>query len=218
LSKIAPARVESDVRAAALAESIFGAGKGRRIFIYVTVGTGISYCLMLDGLPFQGAQGNAITFASAPLTTTCEHCGSEMRPVLEEFASGPAIAQRYARSRSSNIKHANVSCTDVFQLAKGRDRNAQRILKSAGHALGVNVAFLVNVLDPELVVVGGGLGVAGGTYWTTFVRACRAHIYAETARDIPIVRARLGIDAGVVGAAASVFKMKTKQRRGSQPS
>ena len=77
LSAIAPAQVESDVRAAALAESMFGAGRGHRVFVYVTVGTGISYCLVQDGRPFKGARGNAITMASSPLSTVCIYCGAE---------------------------------------------------------------------------------------------------------------------------------------------
>ena len=68
LSEIAPALVESDVRAAAVGEAIFGAGRGHPLFVYMTVGTGISYCLMQNGRPLKGAKGNAITMASSPLT------------------------------------------------------------------------------------------------------------------------------------------------------
>jgi len=208
LSGIAPAHVESDVRAGALAEAIFGAGKGSRIFVYVTVGTGISYCLVQDGHPYRGANGNAIAFASSPLSTTCEHCGARLRPILEEFASGPAIARRYARDHPipENGQPDEAVCTEgVFRRAKRRERAAMEIVASAGEALGIGTAFLVNVLDPERVVVGGGLGVAGGLYWKAFRRACREHIFANNARALPIVRAGLGVDAGLVGAAATVF-------------
>ena len=209
LSKIAPARVESDVRAAAIAEALFGAGKRHRIFIYVTVGTGISYCLVQDGHPFRGAKGNAIIFASMPLSTTCDHCGTDLRPVLEEFASGPAIAARYAQLRQSamrkNSKSTACTAKDVFQSARRGDRVAIHVLTSAGKALGVNVAFLVNILDPQLIVVGGGLGLAGGVYWRAFRKACREHIYADNTRALPIVPAKLNICAGIVGAAAIVF-------------
>ena len=209
LSKIAPARVESDVRAAALGEAIFGAGKNCGLFTYVTVGTGISYCLMQDGRPLRGARGNAITFASSPLTHACESCGAISRPILEEFASGPALVSRYKKEqRSKATPLSNITCADIFRRAKAGDRVAKYVLESAGHSLGVNVAFLVNVLDPEMIVVGGGVGLAGGVYWTAFLRSCREHIYADNARSLPIVRARLGTDAGVVGAAASIFTMK----------
>ena len=162
LSEIAPAQVESDVRAAAVGEAIFGAGRGHRLFIYVTVGTGISYCLMQNGQPFKGVNGNAITMASSPLSTVCTHCGRKLRPVLEEFASGPAIAKRFADTKNEECRG---TCEDVFRAASNGDKDASEILTSAGEALGVSVAFLVNVLDPEMIVVGGGLGTARGLYW-----------------------------------------------------
>jgi glucokinase len=202
LSEIAPAQVESDVRAAALGEAIFGAGRGHRLFAYVTVGTGISYCLVRDAQPFKGAKGNAIVFASSPLSTVCTHCGVKLRPVLEEFASGPAIAKRFAQARNGE---STKTCEEVFRAASNGDNDAIEILTSAGEALGVSAAFLVNVLDPEMIVVGGGLGTAGGVYWDAFERSCREHTFADNTRGLPIVPARLGIDAGLVGAAAVVF-------------
>jgi glucokinase len=202
LSEIAPAQVESDVRAAAVGEAIFGAGRGHRLFVYMTVGTGISYCLVRDAQPYKGAKGNAIVMASSPLSTVCTHCGLKLRPVLEEFASGPAIAKRFAQARN---REAAETCEDVFRAASNGDKNASEILTSAGEALGVSAAFLANVLDPEIIVVGGGLGTAGGLYWAAFERSCREHIFADNTRGLPIVTATLGVDAGLVGAAAVVF-------------
>jgi glucokinase len=207
LSEIAPAQVESDVRAAAVGEAMFGAGRGHRLFAYVTVGTGISSCLVQDGQPFKGAKGNAITMASSPLSTVCIHCGAKLRPVLEEFASGPAIAKRFAQARKAGNGESAETCTaeEVFRAASSGDEDATEILTSAGEALGVSVAFLVNVLDPERIVIGGGLGMAGGLYWEAFQRSCRHHIFADNSRELSIVCAKLGLDAGLVGAAAIVF-------------
>ena len=210
LSAIAPAQVESDVRAAAVGEAIFGAGRGHHLFVYVTVGTGISCCLMQNGQALKGARGNAITMASSPLSTVCIHCGAKLRPVLEEFASGPAIAKRFAQGH--NGKPAE-TCEEVFRAASNGDKNAIEILTSAGEALGVSVAFLVNVLDPEMIVVGGGLGTAGGLYWNAFERNCREHIFADNSRGLPIVTATLGVDAGLVGAAAVVFAQQQGSRK-----
>lgn len=81
---------------------------------------------------------------------------------------------------------------------------ALEVVRSAGHALGVSVAFLVNTLDPEAVIVGGGLGLAGGLYWSSFVDSTRDHVWAETTRSLPILTANLGPDAGFIGAAAAV--------------
>ena len=208
LSRIAPAQVDSDVRVAALGEAIFGAGQRQSHFIYITVGTGISYCLVKDGRPYKGARGNAIALASSALSTTCTSCGAKLRPVLEEFASGPAIAKRFGQhqEKMSGSGPATVEgAHEVFRAASEGNDVAIEILTSAGEALGVSAAFLVNVLDPGLIVVGGGVGLAGGLYWDAFERACREHIFADSSRTLPITAAKLGVDAGLVGAGAIVF-------------
>jgi glucokinase len=210
LSAIAPARVESDVRAAAMAEAIFGAGRGKRLFAYITVGTGISYCLMQNGQPLKGANGNAITMASSPLSTMCTHCGTKLHPVLEEFASGPAIARRFTQAKRTGSVG---DCQGVFRAASNGDQDAIEILNSAGEALGVSAAFLINILDPEMVILGGGLGTAGGIYREAFDRSCREHIFAENSRGLPIVSAALGVDAGVIGAAAIALTQERKEKR-----
>lgn len=207
LSMIAPARVESDVRAAAIAEARFGAGRGRRHFVYITVGTGISYCLIQNGQPLRGAKGNAILMGSSPLSTVCSHCGESLHPVLEEFASGPAIARQFAQAKPTETVG---DCQGVFHAAADGDHKAIEILNSAGHALGVSAAFLINVLDPELIILGGGLGTAGGIYRESFERSCREHIFAENTRGLPIVSATLGVDAGVIGAAVVALTQKQK--------
>jgi len=202
LSEIAPAQVESDVRAAAVGEAIFGAGRGQKLFVYITVGTGISYCFIQDAQPFKGAKGNAIVMGSSPLSTVCTHCGVKLRPVLEEFASGPAIAKRFTQIMYGE---STETCERVYRAALDGNQGAVEILTSAGEALGVSAAFLVNILDPEMIVVGGGLGTAGGLYWDAFERSCREHIFADNTRGLPIVPAKLRTDAGLVGAAAVVF-------------
>lgn len=210
LSAIAPARVESDVRAAAIAEATFGAGLGKRLFVYVTVGTGISCCLMQNGHPLKGANGNAITMASSPLSTVCTACGAELHPLLEEYASGPAIARRFADAKRNRTVG---DCQAVFRAAAEGDQDAIAILHSAGDALGVSVAFLVNVLDPEMIILGGGLGTAGGLYRDAFERSCRQHIFAANSRWLPIVSATLGTDAGVVGAAVVALSQPMNKTR-----
>jgi glucokinase len=77
----------------------------------------------------------------------------------------------------------------------------------------VSTAFLVNVLDPEMVIVGGGLGMAAGIYRDSFERSCRQHIFAESSRMLPIVSAKLGIDAGVIGAASVALTQQQNKTR-----
>ena len=203
LATIAPAVVESDVRAAALAEARYGAGAQFQLFCYVTVGTGISCCFVQEGRPLAGARGNALVLASMPLTTTCTTCGAVLNPVLEEFAAGPALLKRYQQATGRALP----SGPALFAASAAQDEAATTILHSAGAALGNSVAFLCNLLDPAAVIVGGGLGLAGGLYWDAFVEATRSHIYADDTRMLPILPAALGGDAGLIGAAATVERL-----------
>ena len=92
------------------------------------------------------------------------------------------------------------------------DPVAIEVVRTAGEALGNSVGYLVNVLDPEAIVVGGGLGQGGGLYWESFVRSTRAHIWAEGSRSIAILPAALGIDAGIIGAAAAAWRQDSLKR------
>jgi glucokinase len=201
-AELAPAVVESDARAPALAEALYGAGREFRLFVYLTVGTGISYCLVQDGQPYTGARGNAIMFASSPLTTICTHCGEVLRPVLEEIASGPGLVAAYNAATGQHVMRGEA----VLAAAATGDEQAIQVVGAAGAALGVSVGWLVNVLDPEAVIVGGGLGSAPGLYWESFVAATRGHIWSDTNRELPILHAALGPEAGIVGAAATAAR------------
>jgi len=212
LSAIAPTVIEADVRAAAFAEALFGAGKTFGNFLYVTVGTGISCCLMLDGQPYLGARGATGTMASSALSVPCENCGNVNSRTLEEIASGPALVARFNAAGG----HAT-SGQDVLVAAESANSSATEIIKSASHALGSQVGLLVNTLDPEAVIVGGGLGLSEGAYWDEFVGATRRHIWWEMQRDIPILRAATGKDAGWLGAAARAWKKFANPSRLANP-
>lgn len=196
---IAPVMIESDVRAAALAEARFGAGRPFAIFVYVTVGTGISSCLVQGGVPFPGSRGNALVLASGPVTSVCDRCGTREDTVLEDVASGPALATRYARRHGRDVAHG----WQVVQAAEAGEPDAVEVVGSAGEALGNAVGWLVNVLDPAAVVVGGGLGMAGGLYRERFVSSTRAHVWSPASRDLPILAAGLAADSGIIGAAVA---------------
>jgi glucokinase len=202
LSRLAPTVLEADVRAAGLAEALFGAGKLFKEFLYVTVGTGISCCLMLDGKPFTGARGATGTMASSPLNMACGQCGYVNQRSLEDLASGPALVTRYNQLCSANA----VSGEAVQAAAAAGDAVAARVVSSGGEALGATIGLLVNVLDPEAIVVGGGLGSSEGLFWENLVASARRHIWSEAHRNLPISRALTGPDAGLIGAAAAVWK------------
>jgi len=202
LSRLAPVTMEADVRAAALAEALFGAGRGRQIFLYVTVGTGISSCLMIHGEPFLGTRGATGTIASSPLGWLCDHCGQVLERTLEELASGPGLVRRFNQKRPGGA----ATGAEVAAAASSGDAEALEVLRSAGRALGSTLGLVVNMLDPEAIVIGGGLGLSQGAYWDTLVASTRAHIWSEVHRDLPIVRATTGSAAGLLGAAASAWK------------
>lgn len=191
-------RFEADVRAAARAESVWGHGRGRQNFLFVSIGTGISASLVIDGQPFTGARGLTGTFASAATLAVDAQglvCSS---PALEEFASGPALVRRYLDHPS---RKPIVRAEELFALADQADGAASEVIISAAQLLGASIGQLVNLLDPELVVLGGGLGVAEGPFRAPLERSVRDHIWSDRHRDLPIVGSALGSKGGLFGAA-----------------
>jgi glucokinase len=129
-AELAPrARVESDVRAAALAEARIGAGRDEPDFLYLSVGSGISHCLMVDGRPRLGVRGSAISTGA---------------PLVERWSGGLALARR------SGHAGAEEALTDPA---------ASAVVDDGAQHLGLALATLVNALDPGAVIVGGGLGL-----------------------------------------------------------
>ena len=193
-SAIGPVTVESDVRAAAVAEARLGAGRSFTSFGYVSVGTGISYCFVQSGQPWRGSRGGAILLGSSVMAEWREE-NVKRRWVLEEIASGPALLQRY---RSLGGTAASVrAIIDAYST----DATATRAVDEAMEALGIGLATLVNLLDPEGVVIGGGLGTASGPHFDLAVSSARAHIWSGRATNIEILRAECGENSGVLGAA-----------------
>ncbi len=196
LSSIAPSArvaVEADVRAAARAESVLGAGRGLDVFLYVTIGTGISCCLMIDGRPLLGARGVTGTMASSPLWIPD---AGQSGPTLEELASGPALIKRF-NAAGGQAK----SGPEILEAVRASNPAATEVVRSAAEALGSQLAVLIGTLDPEALVIGGGLGLSDGPYWDWLIAATRRRIWSDRQRDIPIRRAATGPDAGWLGAA-----------------
>lgn len=182
--------VESDVRAAAVAEATFGYGRTFDPFAFVSVGTGVSYCVVWGGQPWAGVHGAAILIGSGIVVED-----SADGPPLEAVAGGPGILARY-RAFGGEAERAH----DVVARA-GDDRLAAETVVAAGRVLGFGLAEIVNMIDPAAIVVGGGLGSVGGPYWDAAVEAARERTWAYVAREVPLVRSELGPDAGLIGAA-----------------
>ncbi len=192
--------IASDVRAAARAEAVFGAGSRAASMLYITVGTGISSTLVIGGEPWAGARGNALVLSSGNLAAIDAATGNVVRSVLEEWAAGPAIVARYEQAGGQGGR----TTEEVLELAGQGDPIAKPVMENAAEALGSAIGQAVNILDPERIVVGGGLGLAGGAWWDHLVAATRRSIWSDETRELPIVPARLGLQAGIVGAALAV--------------
>lgn len=208
LADVGPAVLASDVRSAAAAEARFGAGRGRDPFLYLSVGTGVSSTLVRSGEPYAGRHGSALVAASGTFATVCPHCGHEIELVPEHIASGLGMASRYAAASGRSVGGAE----DVVRAAGSGDDVAQRIVEEGGAMLGTIASWLVNVLDPAAIVLGGGLGLAGGRYRDRFLERLRAHVWPATSADLPVVEAELGADATIVGAAMAAAGITGEHR------
>jgi glucokinase len=194
LGEIAPVLVEADVRAAAFAEAVLGAGQGYEYLVFVTVGTGISYTAVYQGRPIAGSRGGALNVGTSVLALRPEGCGEPREVVLERIASGSALVERYvARGGTA------AGVPDVLAAAQDGDQAAADVLREGAEALGLGLALLVNVLDPQAVIVGGGLGSADTAYWPQTERYARQYLH-EFAAGTVMARGALGPDAGVIGA------------------
>jgi glucokinase len=183
--------LQSDIRAAALAEARLGAGRDAHSFGYLTIGTGIGFVFVQDGEPWPGARGSAGTLGYSPLVAP----GGE-RFLVERVASGPGLVARF-RARGGAASGAE----DVLEAAARGDSTAEDVVRDGAAVLGACVGNAVDLLDPELIVLGGGLGLARGLYRKVLVESIRGSIWSDTNSSLPIVEAQLGVDAGLVGAA-----------------
>jgi glucokinase len=207
-----PTVVENDNNAAAWGEHRFGAGRGRRHLLFVGVGTGIGGGIIIDGALLRGAHGFAAEIGHFVVQPDGERCGCGNRGCWETVASGTAISReareavtRHAHSRIAELAGGDprrATGATVTQAANDGDPAARGILAEVGHRLGEGIGGLVNILDPELVIVGGGAAQAGDLLLEPARMAFRATVEAPDHRPtVPIVQAELGPDAGVIGAA-----------------
>ncbi len=207
-----PTYLENDAASAALAEFTFGAGRGCQHMIYVTASTGIGGGFVLNGRLYQGAAGAAGEIGHMTLLPNGPLCGCGNRGCLEALASGTAIA-RDARERVSrgvptliaelvNGDLTKISAKVVAQAADEGDIEAQEILQEAMEYLGVGVANLVNLFNPEIIVIGGGLTNMGERLFDTVRRVIDRRAFPISAHTVEVRPAQLGSDVGLLGAAA----------------
>lgn len=212
-----PVVADNDNTAAAWGEYVFGAGRGFEDLLLVGVGTGIGGGIVSGGRLFHGAHGFAAEIGHIVMDPAGPLCGCGNRGCWEQFASGQAVTRAGRASVREGAETVLADLTDgdpdritgpmVTRAAHDGDAVSIAILANVGHWLGVGIGGLVNILDPELVVMAGGVAEAGDLLLDPARAAYRDTVEAAELRpDVPIVMAALGNHTGVVGAAALVLE------------
>jgi len=196
-----PALLDNDANAGGLGEALFGAGRGRGTLLYVNVGTGIGGAVILDGAVHHGATTSAGEIGHTIVDPDGPPCNCGRRGCLEAMASGSAI-ERMARDAGVH----QTGGREVMAAAEAGDARCLAIVTQAAASLGLALANAVSLLDPELVVLGGGLPEAGPVWWEPVRETFRQHAIAPASEQTEVVRAQLGYHAGVLGAAALAIK------------
>jgi glucokinase len=205
--------VENDANAAGWAEYRFGAGQGSKHMMMITIGTGVGGAIVANGDLFRGGFGIGAELGHTNFIQEGRECGCGQRGCLEKYASGTALleaAKELAASGSAEGKRlaeleaevGELTGTEVYQAINEADPGALRLLNELGTNIGKAVASFAAILDPQMLVLGGGLSVAGELLLKPIREAYLDHLPARGYRpEMKIVTASLINDAGVVGAA-----------------
>ncbi len=209
-----PAAVENDANAAALGEWRYGAGRGTRYFLYVTVSTGVGGGIVIGGRLYRGADSLAGEIGHMVVDPGGPRCTCGRRGCLEAFSAGPAIARRARELLASHHRSgegriilelvggdpSRITAREVAMAAARGDPLAAEILREAGEALGFGLAQAIALLNPERVALGGGVVKAGEPFLAHVRKAANA--WAFSGARVEIALAELGDDAPLWGAAA----------------
>lgn len=186
---------DNDANLAALGEALAGAARGARVSVTITVGTGIGCGIVEGGRVLRGAWGGAGEISHAGLGSTGPACACGVVGCLEPLSGGEGLTLR--------VREAGLAATgarDVFAAASAGDAVAARLVETMTDALGRQVALVVQVVNPEVVVIGGGVALAGGAWLAAVGEAIRRYAQPSHTRALRVVPAALGNRAGVVGA------------------
>lgn len=205
-----PVLLENDANAAAIGESWTGASRGTANSICVTLGTGVGGGIILGGKILRGPDWSAGEVGHICVEPRGNPCGCGSRGCVEQYASATAIV-RMARELAGDYPDSAVSgkadltAFDVFQAGTRGDELTLQVFRRMGHYLGIGLANLINILNPDVIVIGGGVAEA----WELFIGHVRDEIasraYSEPAKRAKLVPAALGDDAGLLGAARVAF-------------
>lgn len=208
-----PTFIENDASAAALGESRFGAGIGFRHLLHATLGTGIGGGIVINGRLYRGARGLAGEIGHVVIDQAGPRCNCGSRGCLEALVSGVAFAARAQRlvDRGRSPILAEVTAgrpadsRDLYEAAVRGCQASRAEIQNGGHLLGLTLGGLVNVLNPEVVTLSGGLLAMGDLFLEPARKAMHSIAYGPASGTILHV-STLGDDAGLLGAAAVAFE------------
>ncbi len=203
-----PTYLDNDANAAALGEYAFGAGKGTKHMLYLTVSTGVGGGAVLNGRPYRGNTSNALEVGHMTIEPFSKHqCNCGKYGDLESLSSGTAIAKRakeaVAAGRETSLKELEtITSYEVHQAYLAGDEVAKEILDQAFMYLGIGIANLIVNFDPEVIAIGGGVSKIGDLFFDKVKASARERSFDFMFDATKIVPAELGQDAGVIGAIA----------------
>jgi glucokinase len=205
-----PVVLENDANAAAVGEMWLGAARGCRDVVSVTLGTGVGGGVILDGQLWRGAHGSAGEIGHTtvdPFSGLKCKCGNV--GCLEMFASATAIVRMTRENLSqfpqSLLNREELTAERVYEAGRDGDELAVRVFKRFGTYLGIGLANLINIIDPEIIVIAGG-AVNGWTLFAEYMhREVNERAVRVTAQQVKIAAAECGDNAGLLGAARLAF-------------
>lgn len=207
------AELDNDANAATLGEWWLGAGRGVRTLVGVTLGTGIGGGILLDGRVYHGVSDAAAEIGHMTIDSTGRKCKCGNYGCLEAYASGPAIAARAVEGLEAGSSSLlpdmvggdleRITAETVYEAIVAGDVYATEVMRETAKFLGTGVANLINVINPEMIVISGGVTRAGDHLFEPLRAEVRRRAFRGAAERCRIVSSELGDMAGVIGAAAT---------------
>lgn len=202
-----PVYAGNDANIAALGEYVAGAGKGMKNMIMVTLGTGVGGGIIIDGRILEGANGGAGEIGHIPVNPQEQDtCGCGKKGCLEQYASATGIvriAEKLRKENGNTALPAGCTAKQVFDYAKEGDELAMQAVEELGRYLGLALASCACVLNPEGIVIGGGVSRVGKILLDVTEKNFQTYVF-KPCRNVKFSLAELGNDAGIYGAAAMV--------------
>lgn len=188
--------VDNDANVMALAEHRFGAGKGKASGLYITVGTGLGSGIILNNAIWRGAWFAGAELGHSIINFDGVPCQCGKRGCLEMYVNAASFGQYY-----EGKVPAGGGSKFIFDLAKRGDKSAVAAIKKSAEYLAIGLGSALEVLNPEIVVIGGGVASGGEIYFGTIRRSISKYASQASIKGVRIVPAQLGNDAGMIGAA-----------------